>query len=315
MKIVKTLINVNEQISATMMEKHFQASSLEAAVTAAPNNMMIEILQAINFDLLVYYAQEVDNEALISFFKSTGDIRKILFVKKQNLALVSAELEEILDECFTLPLDSNDFMMRLRRMFSAVEQKKAETSPSFQSEPTGTQAEEEPITAPPIVPAQPVYSYTPESLRQETAEQTDFMAESTVAHPAEAVGSPHTQEQETVLGDSALTDLSKDLPLPTEDADKKSLIVRFASRLSKTLFYLLIFLVALLAVFMVKSKISGGTPSAFGYQLYGVLSGSMNGDQKTSFNTGSLVFVKSKDVNKIEVDDIITLIPRSGFAQ
>ncbi len=324
---MKILINVNEQISATMMEKHFQASSLEAEVTAAPDNMMLGILKAFQIDLLAYYAEEVDNEALTSFFKSTGDIRKILFVKKQNLALVSQELEEMLDECFTLPLDSNDFMIRLRRMFRAVEQKRTQapqesapvvqeqpaaptqpvaqniqasaafaatqTQQSFQNEPTVTSAEKEPTT-PPIEPVQTAYTYTPENFRPQPTDQTDFAPEQTSAKPA------------TTAFEPAPALVSNDFTVRTEGTGKKSFVARFASGLSKGLFYLLVFAVAILAVFMVKSKISGGTPSVLGYQLYGVLSGSMNGDQKTSFNTGSLVFVKPKDVQKIEVGDIIT---------
>lgn len=327
---MKILINVNEQISATMMEKHFQASNLEAEVTAAPDNMMLGILKAFQIDLLAYYAQEVDNAALISFFNSTGDIRKILFVKKQNLALVSTELEEMLDECFTLPLDSNDFMIRLRRMFRAVDQKKAEipqppqesapqvqeqplappqpveqniepsaafvatqTPQPLQSEPTAVLSEQEP-SIPPIAPVQAVYTYTPENFRPQATEQTDLAPQQTFVQPATTGAAPLP------------TDSSNDFSVGTKHRDKKSAFVRFASVLSKTLFYILVFVVALLAVFMVKSKISGGTPSVLGYQLYGVLSGSMNGKEKTSFNTGSLVFVKQKDVNKIEVGDIIT---------
>jgi len=76
--------------------------------------------------------------------------------------------------------------------------------------------------------------------------------------------------------------------------------------ISQGIFYLLIFLVAIMAIFMVKSKLSGGTPSVLGYQIYGVLSGSMNGKEKTSFDTGSMVFVKYKDPKKIVVGDIIT---------
>ncbi len=43
---MRVLINVNEQISATMLANHFKASSLEAEVTEAPNNMMAEIAKA-----------------------------------------------------------------------------------------------------------------------------------------------------------------------------------------------------------------------------------------------------------------------------
>lgn len=123
---MRVLINVNEQISPTMMERHFQASSLEAEVTAAPNDTMLETVQACKFDLVAFYADEVENNTLISFFNATGSIRKILFVKRQNLALVNEALESILDECFSIPISSGDFMLRIRRMFRDEEQEISE---------------------------------------------------------------------------------------------------------------------------------------------------------------------------------------------
>ncbi|MGI6249081.1 MAG: hypothetical protein ACOYJX_06725 [Acutalibacteraceae bacterium] len=114
---MRVLINTNEQISAAMLERHFQASGLSAEVTSAPNDMMAVIGTAVKMDLVALYADDIDNEALVSFFRSVGSVGKILFVKKQNISEVSLELEEQLDECFTLPLDSGDLMFRLRRMF------------------------------------------------------------------------------------------------------------------------------------------------------------------------------------------------------
>ncbi len=356
---MRILINVNEQISATMMEKHFQASNLEAEVTAAPNNMMLEILKACKIDLLAYYAEEVDNADLISFFNLTGDVRKILFVKKQNLGLVSAELEEMLDECFTIPLDSNDVMIRLRRMFRAAEQKKAEVPlqpqqpipvvqvqppaqyiapppatqeqpqplqyqpPAQNTQPVPTYVNTPPVATPPlmqnepavrpvekeqpITPIQTAYTYTPESFRQEPAGQTDFIAQQPAMQPlytTELRGSYEPPDAVPVQPQNSF--VHSEQSEQSKKTGEKSLAMRIVAGISKSLFYILVFIVAVLAVFMVKSKISGGTPSVLGYQLYGVLSGSMNGTQKTSFDTGSLVFVKAIDVQKIEVGDIIT---------
>ncbi len=83
-------------------------------------------------------------------------------------------------------------------------------------------------------------------------------------------------------------------------ADKKS------SRILKTAgnmfsVALLIILISL-SFFLVQSRISGGKPTVFGYQMYVVLSGSM----KPAFDTGSVVFVKPTAPNEIAEGDIIT---------
>lgn len=64
---MRVLINTNEQISAAMLERHFQASGLSAEVTSAPNDMMAVIGTAVKMDLVALYADDIDNEALISF--------------------------------------------------------------------------------------------------------------------------------------------------------------------------------------------------------------------------------------------------------
>ncbi len=64
---------------------------------------------------------------------------------------------------------------------------------------------------------------------------------------------------------------------------------------------LLIIMVGL-SFFLIQSRISGGSPAIAGYQMYVVLSGSMN----PAFNTGSIVFVKPTEPTEIAEGDIIT---------
>jgi len=54
--------------------------------------------------------------------------------------------------------------------------------------------------------------------------------------------------------------------------------------------------------FMVKGKLNGGVPSVGHYQLYVVLSGSMN----PTFDTGSVIAVEPVDPGNIKLKDIIT---------
>lgn len=118
---MRVLINVNEQITETMLEKYFQASGLEAEVLAVPKDKIRKTLRVCRIDLFAFYAERAEDADLLSFIKSIGDVRKILFIKKQNLVLLSEELEGMLDECFSIPLDCGDLMIRLRRMYKTVE--------------------------------------------------------------------------------------------------------------------------------------------------------------------------------------------------
>lgn len=65
---------------------------------------------------------------------------------------------------------------------------------------------------------------------------------------------------------------------------------------------LLLIVMLTLSFFLIQSRLSGGTPAIAGYQMYVVLSGSMN----PSFDTGSLVFVKPTEPSAIAEGDIIT---------
>lgn len=331
------------------MEKHFQASGLEAEVTAAPKDMMLEILRACRIDLVAFYAQDVDNAALISFFNAAGDIRKILFVNKQNLGTVNRELESILDECFAFPLDSGEMMIRLRRMIRSAGATNPKPEPpqpqqvqsvpqpsestvqpeipaSYRPEEPEPQTEKYPAQsyaasveeALQIKPIKTDYPYTPESFRQNTAAQTaeqktqESLLYQSTSNDADASFNSRQQNSggfqviPSIPQNSYWDRAEKPAHAQVKPVKGKSLFVKILGAASKVLFSVLILIIAVLAIFMVKSKISGGTPSVAGYQLYGVLSGSMNGSSKTSFDTGSLVLVKEKDVAAIAVGDIIT---------
>jgi signal peptidase I len=65
---------------------------------------------------------------------------------------------------------------------------------------------------------------------------------------------------------------------------------------------LLLIIMVGLSFFLIQSRINGGAPTIAGYQMYVVLSGSMN----PAFDTGSVVFVKSTEPTEIVEGDIIT---------
>ena len=122
---MRILLNINEQIAPAMIENHFRAISVESTVTVTSKDMMLEILQAYKMDMVVYYADKVDSCDLLNFFSKIRsvdpNILLVLFVKKENLCMVGETLEFYLNECFAIPMDSNELIIRLRRVMQASE--------------------------------------------------------------------------------------------------------------------------------------------------------------------------------------------------
>jgi len=167
---MKILMNANEQISTTMMENHFQASSITAAVTATPKEMMLEILKACKMDLVAYYAEHVDNKELLDMFNEmkavNPNIRCVIFIKKENLDQVGEELENCVDECFAIPLDSNDLMIRLRRMMRSAAQQAEPAAPAVSAPPEASLPADKGIQTERDIYSKPVntdFSYIPVS--------------------------------------------------------------------------------------------------------------------------------------------------------
>lgn len=71
---------------------------------------------------------------------------------------------------------------------------------------------------------------------------------------------------------------------------------------------ILLAIVLLLAYVLVQGKLLGTVPSVAGYQMYMVISGSM----QPAFDTGSLIFVKAAEPSDIAIGDIITFQGSGG---
>lgn len=97
----------------------------------------------------------------------------------------------------------------------------------------------------------------------------------------------------------ALKGESKGEPEETKEDNKSGRLIKTAGNILTV--FLLLLLVSL-SFFLVQSRITGGTPTVFGYQVYVVLSGSMS----PAFNTGSIIFVKPTLAEQVAVGDIIT---------
>ena len=78
--------------------------------------------------------------------------------------------------------------------------------------------------------------------------------------------------------------------------------------LGSVLITLLVILELLVIVFIVFSKISGNVPSAFGYQLYVVVSPSM----EPQIEVGDVILSKEYDGEALKVGDVVTYLGKTG---
>ncbi|NLA27543.1 MAG: hypothetical protein GX878_09140, partial [Firmicutes bacterium] len=111
-------------------------------------------------------------------------------------------------------------------------------------------------------------------------------------------GTPSDNELLYRIGKAAVPAAAKARPVPLRRPAKRKAAGRSRSKppqkggragkvLGNITFGILLTMMALLALFLIQSKITGEAPSVFGYRIYVVLSGSMN----PAFDTGSAVFV------------------------
>ena len=100
---------------------------------------------------------------------------------------------------------------------------------------------------------------------------------------------------------------TKELKTPMTTKQKVWFGVKIALNV---VFYILILLVLLFSISNIRAKIKNDQiPNIFGKGYLNVLSDSMTGDNKDSFNTGDMIIVKianKKNISKLEVGNIVT---------
>ena len=182
---MKILLNINDQISAEMIENHFRASSIDASVAITSKEMMLELVRVCKIDMIAYYADQVDSAGLLKFFSeiraAAPGILLSMFVKKENLSTVSETLQFYLDECFTVPLDSIEFILRLKRMMRANGQRNINPSIPPQQKQT-VQPVSQPDTNP-LPPATAIYNQPEAPLQQQTVQAPPVVIKTSPAVP------------------------------------------------------------------------------------------------------------------------------------
>lgn len=111
---------------------------------------------------------------------------------------------------------------------------------------------------------------------------------------------PLKLESESVPKVEVVVKVKKGLDSRKENGKGKG--SRFLKTIASAAFILLLVFINLTAFFFVQSKFTGEAPKLFGYQLLGVLTGSMS----PAIDAGSLILVRETDPGEIDVGEIIT---------
>jgi signal peptidase I len=315
---MKILINENSTVTASALEKYIIAADLGAQVKAVCAQTMLAAVMDEKPDIVLRYEEEMDNPELLAFFSGVKahdpGICRILIAGSKNLQEISEDLSSLTDEVFVYPFVSQELMMRLRRVFANI-------PPAGQTDvqkPEPEDTEQPPVILPVLTLADEAAGID-ETEGTTTDEQvTDEPIESVPPKGGEVIIPPPLTTQGTDMDTadaffySTPDEAQEEMPQADEtDVSKKSTIKKVAAVLSRAIIVVVILLIAALAVLILTSRMNDGTPTVFGYRFYSVLTGSMTGPFKDSFNAGSLILVKPIKPEDIKTGDIITFDRKS----
>lgn len=121
-----------------------------------------------------------------------------------------------------------------------------------------------------------------------------------------------SQDDDQVYNQEMLNQFTEEEDTPEEETSKRvrarekngsrKRFPKIFSVFGNIIFVILLLIMAVLSFSLIQSRITGGVPQVAGYQIYIVLSGSM----QPEFDTGSLAFVRETDPEALTAGDIIT---------
>lgn len=270
------LMNTSRQLSERLMEAFLHKIGVRATVIATSDTQtMIDIGKACKIDLLTYYTQSPDNHDLKDFIGQMRELnpglRLILLTQDELWQDSGAAADFSADEYVALPIKPEEFLPRLAKHAKQIEANAASAAPA-EIECARPSAEE---TLPGVTSEPEPDNY---------------------AQPQAASRYP------VVAPEPASVNLKK-----AEPGREKPVAARKVVRTAGTVLVVLVMVaITALAVTVIKGKANNGTPTFFGYRFYTVVSGSMKGSGKDSFDKGSLILVADIDPRDIRVGDIIT---------
>ncbi|MEW5784833.1 MAG: signal peptidase I [Bacillota bacterium] len=278
-------------------------------ITCSSGQLALSVSDKFTADILIMDINLSDMDGLEMLKKLNNpsrDIYVLVIADKQDYERLEEALALGIDDYILKPLEGKELIVRVKKAIYARETRASRpVGEQYRYQPLGPFPEElRAATEPEDDPAPLSESYFPEASGAAVeAASADLYSSSYFVTPAADEALPFqsrltSRSQRGRYKKAA----SKVKPQPSVREANENALTAAARLLGNVIFACLLVIVASLAFFLVQSRLAGGIPSVFGYQLYVVLSGSMN----PAFDTGSLALVRPVDPADIAVGDIIT---------
>lgn len=278
-------------------------------ITCSSGQLALSVSDKFTADILIMdiNLSDMDGlEMLKQLNNMPGDIYVLVIADKQDYERLEEALSLGVDDYILKPLEGKDLIVRVKKAIYARETKASRPmAKPYRYEPLEPFPEELRPAAEPEDAAAPLPGnyYPKESGAAVAAASANLYSSSFFVTPAadEALPLQSRLPSRSQRGRNKKA-APKIKSQPSGREANENALAAAARLLGSVIFACLLVIVASLAFFLVQSRLAGGIPSVFGYQLYVVLSGSMN----PAFDTGSLAFVRPVDPVDIAEGDIIT---------
>jgi len=200
------IININNLLTAAMLEKYLLRHSLRAHVEqSGPLDPALP-----GMDAAIYFADNISAVPLIEFLQkaegSSPFVKKLLFVKKEDAALFGAEITGQFDEVVCLPVNAAALVQKLALLCPHAA-KAAMQANGEEILPPAPSPRQLPTDKAPVQPMAAGHSYTLDDLAQSGEfEDEDPYAGLAVPRPAAPAGVPGEDTETPAAADEPLAD-------------------------------------------------------------------------------------------------------------
>jgi signal peptidase len=285
---MKILLIGNQVIPEYQMSGILQESSVQAQILACTQKEMAEeIVKKMDIDLVYAYADfSNDLPALIKLLRQLKDVKPnlycMLMIYHQDFGEVDEDLQEVIDDFITVPLEASEFAVRLRKAKQRI------TS-------SAKIREQNNITAATLPYEEYQHRLIIDTLAKphnnEIGDSYD-RGPSRGAKPVNLLNFTPDEKRE----------LYKTLVQDGSTTDGQSSWFRSALSLMRNIILgLLILMIVILVTFLVQIGTTGKVPTVLGYQI----NVCMNGSMSPIFDKGSLVLTRYINPEAIQEGDII----------
>lgn len=298
---MRILLIGNSFIDNNILDQYLKNKHIfVVAPSELENNKILNLLDAFCAEIVIFNG-EIDykktEKLLLDLKKYFPRVSIMLLTPKEKLQTLRDEgIEILIDDFVITPTEYIEFSMRIRKIIERNIKRdnklncRIEINHNLNSDKVIIQKE----------------------IEQEDFElnilNPEFMAEKIIQNVRTTQGAVKAALEKT-----SLNNIVQDSPRRFRKRTFKNLLKgpafsKIADISGKIIFGIMLVITVIMAIFLVQNKISKGTPSIAGLQMYVVLSGSMS----PAFDTGSLIFVKPIKPDNLKEGDIITFRGGSG---